>query len=177
MGKYVRTLSKSYIWGVDILILVILGTQDKVFPRLLENLEKLIENKVIKETVVVQAGMTKFESQYMEIFDFIPMDQFDGLIKKSDIIITHGGVGTILSCIRNQKKVIAVPRLSKYKEHENDHQLQIIEEFSKLGYIYSCIELEKLEQALKEIRQFKPKKYVSNNSKMIHLIENYIDNI
>lgn len=159
------------------MILVILGTQDKVFPRLLENLEQLIENRTIKKKVVVQAGTTKFESRYMEIFDFIPMDEFDELIKKADIVITHGGVGTILSCIRNKKKVIAVPRLSKYKEHENDHQLQIIEEFSKLGYIYPCLQLENLERALKEINKFKPKKYISNNTKMIQLIENYIDNI
>lgn len=159
------------------MILVILGTQDKVFPRILEALEKEIQKGIIKEDVVVQAGNTKFESKNMQIFDFISMDKFDELIRKADIIITHGGVGTILSCIRNKKKVIAVPRLSKYMEHENDHQLQIIEEFSKLGYILPCVDLNDLESILKEIKNFKPKKYVSNNNKMIKLIENYIDNI
>ena len=49
--------------------LVILGTQDKVFPRLLEAIEKQIELGNLKGEVVVQAGSTKFESKYMKIFD------------------------------------------------------------------------------------------------------------
>ena len=60
--------------------LVILGTQDKVFPRLLEAIEKQIELGNLKGEVVVQAGSTKFESKYMKIFDLIPMKQFDELL-------------------------------------------------------------------------------------------------
>ena len=56
-------------------------------------------------------------------------------IGKADYIITHGGVGTITDALKLGKKIIAVPRLSKYKEHVNDHQLQIIENFSEKGFI------------------------------------------
>ena len=41
MEKNEKTLPKSCILGVDILIFVTLGTQDKTFPRLLEAVEKL----------------------------------------------------------------------------------------------------------------------------------------
>ncbi|MEG0577027.1 MAG: glycosyltransferase, partial [Bacilli bacterium] len=77
------------------MILVTLGTQDKSFKRLLESIEKEITKGHIKEKVVVQAGFTKFSSKNMEIFDLIPMDKFDDLIKSCDILITHGGVGSI----------------------------------------------------------------------------------
>ena len=56
-------------------------------------------------------------------------------MSKASFIITHGGVGSIISSLKLNKKVIAVPRLSKYNEHVNDHQLQIIEDFDKQGYI------------------------------------------
>ena len=157
--------------------LVILGTQDKVFPRLLEAIEKQIELGNLKGEVVVQAGSTKFESEYMKIFDLIPMKQFDELLSKSDLIITHGGVGTILSALRKDKKVIVVPRLAKYQEHENDHQLEIVDSFSKLGYILPCKDLNELPNVLEQVKKFKPKKYVSDNHKMLNLIEDYIDNI
>lgn len=157
--------------------LVILGTQDKVFPRLLENIEKQIDLGNLKGDIVVQAGNTKFKSKKMKIFDFIPMKKFDKLLKESDLIITHGGVGTILSGLRNDKKIIAVPRLYEYGEHENNHQLEIVEEFAKLGYIIPCVDLDKLDESLNQVSNFKPKKYVSNNDKMVKLIEDYIDNM
>ena len=150
--------------------LVILGTQDKVFPRLLEAIEKQIELGNLKGEVVVQAGSTKFESKYMKIFDLIPMKQFDELLSKS-------GVGMILSALRKDKKVIVVPRLAKYQEHENDHQLEIVDSFSKLGYILPCKDLNELSGVLEQVKKFKPKKYVSDNHKMLNLIEDYIDNI
>ena len=102
------------------MILVTLGTQDKSFERLLKAVQKAIDEGYIKEKVVVQAGYTEFTSKDMEIFDFIPRDRFDELIEKCDILITHAGVGSILTGLNNGKKVIAAARLSEYKEHIND---------------------------------------------------------
>lgn len=159
------------------MILVILGTQDKTFDRLLKAIEKQIKLGNLEGDVIVQAGSTKYESKYMKIFDYIPMEQFDEYIKEADLVITHGGVGTILSSIRKNKKVIAVPRLSKYKEHENDHQLEIVSEFTKRGYIIPCYDLKKLDESIKKIKEFEPKKYRSNNRKMLNIIEDYINSL
>ena len=159
------------------MILVTLGTQDKKFTRLLEAIQKLIDKKVIKEKVVVQAGCSNdFKSKEMEIFDLIPMDEFDKLISECDILITHGGVGSIITGLKNNKKVIAAARLKKYGEHTNDHQLQIIENFAKEGYILSLNKFDELESILKNIKKFKPKAYKSNTSKFIKIIEKEIDN-
>ena len=158
------------------MILVTLGTQDKNFTRLLDAVQKQIDNGNIKEEVVVQAGCTKYESKDMKIFDLIDREEFSELISKCDLLITHGGVGSILTGLKNNKKVIAAARLAKYKEHMNDHQLQIIERFSESGYIVPLYNFEKLDKALKDIEKFKPKKYKSNTENMIKLIENYIDN-
>ena len=157
--------------------LVILGTQDKEFTRLLKMVEDEIKKGLIKGEVIVQAGQTKYKSNNMEILDLIPNTKFNKLIKEADLVITHGGVGSIISALKHNKKVIAVPRLSKYGEHVNDHQLEIVEEFSKLGYIKSAINKRELTKALEEIDSFEETKYKSNNNKMIKLIEDYIDNI
>lgn len=157
------------------MILVTLGTQDKSFNRLLDAIQKEIDNGNIKDKIVVQAGTTKYVSKDMEIFDLIDRDKFNELMSECDLLITHGGVGSILTGLKNNKKVIAVPRLAKYNEHINDHQKQIIEKFSEAGYILGVDNLEKLSDTLKKVKTFKPKKYISNTNNMIKIIENYID--
>ncbi|MBQ8132301.1 MAG: hypothetical protein IJ193_07410 [Bacilli bacterium] len=156
------------------MILVVLGTQDKEFPRLLEAVESCIEDGTIKDKVVVQAGQTKYESKNMEIFDLLPAPEFEKLMDEADVIITHGGAGTILSAIKKGKRVIAAARLEKYKEHHNDHQKQIIGEFADKGYILELKDFHKLDVMLKKAKTFKPKKFESNTDNMISLIEDYI---
>ena len=157
------------------MILVLLGTQNNSFERLLKEIENLIEKRVIKEEVLVQAGYTKYESKNMKQFDFIPEKEMEKLEEEADFIITHGGVGSILQSITKGKKVIAVPRQHLYGEHVNDHQKEIVELFNQKGYIIGVQEIEELEEAIRKIKQFEPKKYQQDNHKMLKLIENFID--
>lgn len=159
------------------MILVTLGTQDKDFSRLLKAVEKQIKKGNIKDKVVAQIGTTKYESDLMEIFDLIPANKFNKLMDECDILITHGGVGSILAGLKNNKKVIAAPRLSKYKEHVNDHQLQIIDKFVKEGYILGLKDFDKLDKVLKKTDKFKPKQYKSNTENFVKLIEDYLDSV
>jgi UDP-N-acetylglucosamine transferase subunit ALG13 len=161
------------------LILITLGTQDKKFYRLLEAVQAQIDNKNIKDEVIVQAGCScDFKTDDMKIFDLIPLDEFDELISKCDLLITHGGVGSIVTGLKNNKKVIAAPRLAKYGEHVNDHQLQIIENFEKSGYILGLNNFDELGKLIIKSKKFKPKKYNSNtenfNNKLEKIIGGYL---
>ena len=141
------------------MIFVTLGTQDKPFNRLLEAVQKQIDNKKIKD---------------MEILDLIPMEDFEKNISDCKILITHGGVGSIVDALKRDKIVIAAARLEKYGEHVNDHQLQIIKNFGDAGYIIPLDDFDKLDEALKLAKKFKPNKYKSNTKKMIKLVEELI---
>ena len=158
------------------MILVTLGTQDRSFKRLLEAIQKQIDNGNIKDKVIVQAGHTEFVSKDMEIFDLIDRDKFSELISECDLLITHGGVGSILTGLNNNKKIIAAPRLKEYNEHQNNHQLEIIEKFSDSGLIVPLYDFDSLDKVLKDIKKFKPQKFKSNTKNMIKLIEDFIDN-
>ncbi len=159
------------------MILVLLGTQDNSFHRLLEKIEELIEKEIIKDEVIVQAGHTKYQTDKMKIFDLISIQQLNNYEEKADLIITHGGVGSIISSIKKNKKVIAVPRKHQYKEHINDHQKEIVELFNQKGYIIGIDDVEELENALISVKDFIPKKYQTDNSKMLDIIEEFIEKI
>lgn len=157
------------------MIFVTLGTQDKSFTRLLQAIDREIEKGTIKEKVIVQAGYTKYESKNMEIFDLMSQDKFEELVDQCDLLITHAGVGSILTAIKKGKKVIGAARLKKYKEHTNDHQKQIVKEFSSQGYILELRDFNQLEKVLKKSKTFTPKKFESNTKNMIQLVEDFIE--
>lgn len=159
------------------MIFVTLGTQDKSFKRLLEAVQKQIDLGNIKEKVVVQSGYTEFESEDMEIFDYMLKDKFDEFLKTCDILITHGGVGNIMTGLEADKKIIAAARLAKYKEHGNDHQVQIVEKFAQEGYIINLSNFDELDKALKKAKKMKVKKYKSDTQKLINYLNDYIDHI
>ena len=144
------------------MVFVTLGTQKQSFKRLLDMVEN--SKELQNDEIIAQIGNTKYESKKIKCFDFVDSEKLDEYIKNAEIIITHAGVGSIFSGLHNDKKVIAVPRLKKYKEHINDHQLEICEEMTKEGYILSCLENEDLDEKIRKIRNMNLKKYETNEN-------------
>lgn len=157
------------------MILILLGTQKNNFNRLLQAVQDNIDNKIISEKVIVQAGCTKFNSKDMEIFDLIQIDEMNKLMDSANLIITHGGVGSIVGALKRRKKIIAMPRLKEYKEHINNHQEEIVSMFEQQGFIKSVNNTKELTDVLLDIENFNPKIYQSNTNNIIKLISKYID--
>ncbi len=151
--------------------LVTLGTQHQEFTRLLDYIEK----SDLKGEIIVQAGYTKYESKRMKIFDFISYDEMEKYIDKSDLVITHAGTGSIVMPLKKDKKVIACARLSKFGEHVDDHQVELVDVFYSEGYILKIDEDTSLNEVLKNIKDFKPKKFVSNTKKFIENLKQEIN--
>lgn len=158
------------------MILVMLGTQNNSFHRLLEEIQKCIDNNIINDEVIVQAGSTKFKTKDMKLYKIMSAKRLEEYVKQADFVICHGGVGSIVTALKHDKKVIAVPRQEKYNEHVNDHQVQIVEAFNMQGFIKGVTEIENLETAIKELPEFQPQPFVSNNAHILGIIEDFIEN-
>ena len=103
--EMLKNISKSSIWRFNIsMILVLLGTQNNSFHRLLEKMDELINKGIINEKVIVQSGYTNYESKNMRVFDLIPQEELERYQEQADLIITHGGVGSIVSSIKKRKE-------------------------------------------------------------------------
>ena len=159
------------------MIFVSLGTQDKQFPRLLKAVEQQIKKGNIKDEVIAQIGQTKYKSNYMKLYDFLNQNDFENYIKQCDILITHGGVGNILTGLNYNKKIIVAPRLSKYGEHTNDHQLQVAEKFFDDGYILKLDDFNRLNKLIEECKTFKPKHYKSNTKYFCECLKKELDKL
>ena len=122
-------------------IFIMFGTQDKRFDRLMD---AVLASKFVEENeVIMQLGYTTGEYQGVEYEQYYTEKDLLDQIEKADLVITHAGVGAIVSALKLKKRVIVVPRLGKYKEQNNDHQVQIMERYDKFGYIIPCTDLTK----------------------------------
>ena len=141
------------------MIFVVLGTHERPFYRLVKEIDKLALEGKIKERIIAQLGFTNYEfkAKNIEAYEYIPSDKFEKIMKKARIVITHGGSGTIMLAIRMKKPVIAVPRMAKFGEHADDHQLQIVKEMAKHGNVIAVYEIKNLMKAIKKAEKLKLK--------------------
>lgn len=156
------------------MILVTVGSQKFQFNRLLEEIDRLISNNIIKDKVFAQIGVSDYKPKNYEYVDFMSQDEFNKKLDQCDLVITHAGTGVIINAIKMEKKVIAIPRLSKYGEHVDDHQIQLIKQFEELNFIEPCYEIDNLEEKIKDIYCKKYNKYVSNTDKIVDSIKKFI---
>ena len=157
------------------MIFVTLGSQKFQFNRLLQEVDRLMETGVITDEVFAQTGYCDYIPKNYPYSQFLSREEFAARINAADIVITHGGTGAIIGAVKAEKKVIAFPRLAKYGEHVDDHQLQIIEMFRESNLIVGCMECSELEEALKQVETLTFAPYVSNTDRIIDSIEAFIN--
>lgn len=142
------------------------------FERLVTRMDEIAGK--MSEPVVMQIGETEYEPKHARYFKFISRDAMEELYRNARIIVGHAGVGTITKALEYNKPMILVPRLKKYKEHINDHQLEIAEELEKEGTTTVVYNIEDLESALKTVN-------VTNTYKienmLVESLKRYLDQI
>lgn len=142
------------------MIFVTVGNHDQGFDRLIAKMDEIAGK--IDEKVVMQIGYTNYKPVNAEYFSFI--DSFEEILRlnrDSRVVVSHAGAGSIVTALKQKTPVIAVPRLKKYNEHMNDHQLEIAHAMSDDKNITIVYNVESLENCLK-----------SN----FHFVEDYADN-
>lgn len=154
------------------MIFVTVGMHSQSFDRLIKKMDEIAGK--IDEEVIIQTGSSKYKPKNAKYFDFT--DNFENIIElnsKARIVVCHGGAGTIITALDAGKPVIAVPRLKKYGEHINDHQLELVDALSYNNKILAINNTEMLENALNSSFINSHKKL--DNKKMISSIKNYLD--
>ena len=155
------------------MIFVTLGTSDYPFTRLLKQIDDLIENNIVKN-ITVQCGNEDYQPKNFTIIKNLDKKEFNEYLKKAEVVITHGGIGTIIDCIKMGKKVIAFPRKAEYGEAKNNHQEQIINNLKNTGSILTG-KINDLAKLLEEVKTLKKIKLKSNNKNFNYQLCKIID--
>lgn len=146
------------------MIFVTVGTHEQPFNRLIKKVDQLVGEGSIDEDVFMQTGYSDYKPKNCEWLSFLSYQDMNGYMDKADIVISHGGPATFMQALSLGKKTIVVPRLEKYHEHVNNHQLIFARSVKKKGYDIDVVS--NIDQLLKRInlRDKKSGSIISNNS-------------
>ena len=157
------------------MIFVVLGTQKFQLNRLLQKLDEYVEQGLLTDEIYAQIGNSTYKPRHSAYKDFMDKKEFDATIARADLVIAHSGVGTIITAIHAKKPVVVFPRLAKYKEHVDDHQLDIARAFEMKKYVLCCYENDDLLEKINKCKDFQFDEYVSQQKQIIGIIKNFLD--
>lgn len=159
------------------MIFVAVGTQKFQFNRLLKTIDDLVEKGQLKGEVFAQVGHSDYVPRNYGFQDFLSKDDFQSCISRCDLLITHSGVATIISGLKLNKRVVVVPRLAKFGEHVDDHQLQIAKSFSEKNLVLMCGKNDNLAEIAERAETHTFAKYVSQRDLVSKTIREYLDTV
>lgn len=155
------------------MILVITGTVSRNFSRLIKEVDRIAGKT--DEELVVQIGDTSFRPQNVSYFRFASKEAMEELYRKARVVVSHAGVGTIMTALRYNKPIIVVPRRKEYGELWDDHQVEIAEELAREGKVTVVYDINELKEALNNAatKQVITKK----DNRLINSLREYINSI
>lgn len=163
------------------MIFVTVGTHEQGFERLVKEIDKLKEDGIIQENVIIQKGYTKYEPKFCETYDLIDYDKLQNYLSEARIIITHGGPASFIAPLSIGKTPIVVPRQKQFDEHVNDHQVdfvkQVVSRNNSLIPVYDIKDLKDKIVNYDEIVNEMGENYISNNKKFVEKLEMEIESI
>lgn len=161
------------------MIFVTVGNATQGFRRLLDAVDALGRNGFFEqEPVFLQTGNSRdFRSALYQYRPFLADEEFQRRMERADLIIAHGGCGTLLYAIRCKKVPVVMPRRKQYGEHVNDHQMQLVQALASEGRIVPAYEPWDLSAAIIEARRCNVQPARPAPSCMIELIAQAINEV
>lgn len=126
------------------------------FDRLIRTVAELKNSGVIPERIIAQTGIGGIRPEGIETHETLPFDRVQEILREADIVLCHGGTGSLITALREGCRVVAMPRLFERREHYDNHQAEITAAFAQRGLIAVANSPEELATALATVRNRSP---------------------
>lgn len=156
------------------MIFVCTGTQVYQFNRLLKALDELAAEGKIKDEIFAQIGASDYKPRHYAYKAFLSSDEFTAYQDRASLIISHGGTGALIGASKKGKNIIAVPRLGRFGEHTDDHQLQVVEVLEKEGYVRVVYDIKALGETIDEAIKAPICNPYNRESNVLSIIQDFI---
>lgn len=150
------------------MIFATVGTQ-LPFDRMINTIDKWNKKQGFRN-LFAQIGFGGYEPSSLGFAETLTPSQFANQIAKCKVIVSHAGMGTILTALELGKPIVIMPRLASLGEHRNDHQLATVENLRGISGIYIAENEKQLIQALDQVQLFD-----GGNSFSSHAQEDLLD--
>ena len=151
------------------MIFVTVGMHTKGFDRLLKKMDEIAHT--LEEEVVMQIGHTSFRPQNAKWFDFTTEAGIKEWCKKARVVVTQPAM-SILDAQEQGVPVIVVPRLKRYDEVIDDHQLDFARELEKESKVIAVYDVDELDKVLQK-PDLKPQE-LAKDKRLVNTLKKYI---
>lgn len=117
--------------------LVVTGSHGQPFDRLLRLADDAVGAGVLPGPALAQAGPSGYAARHMETVSMLPRDEIEAAVRRSAVVVAHGGAGFISLALRHGRRPLVLSRLKAHGEHLDDHQLATTRKLAELGYVVS----------------------------------------
>lgn len=163
---------ESSILGERSLIFVTVGSHYQGFDRLIKKMDEVAGS--IDEKVIMQIGHTHYKPTNSQYFEFLEYSKIKQLNNDARIVVSHAGVGSILTALKQKTHLIIIPRLKKYDEVLDDHQLEIARELSQNPNVTVLYDVEDLDKFLELDFSFAEE---CNDNRLVQFLKKYFSSI
>ena len=156
---------------------VSVGNATQPFDRLING---VISNMhLLPAPIYIQHGNSYLSNKNLDIntitaTKFLNMNQFESKIKECEILILHAGAGSSIHAIKSGKIPIIMPRLSKYGEHVDDHQLELALELDARKLAVILKDFNYLSEAILNLKTIFNLKKINSKSVLFEEIDNLL---
>jgi UDP-N-acetylglucosamine transferase subunit ALG13 len=126
------------------MIFVTIGTAEP-FDRLLRAVGEVDTD----EEIVVQAGPSTARPEGPTYVDYLPYAELVEKVRNSRVVVSHAGVGTILTVLAQGKRPVVVARQKRYGEAIDDHQDELARRLADEGLVVLLENPEELPEHLR----------------------------
>lgn len=156
------------------MIFVSVGTQ-LPFPRMIDIIDTWA-GQHRTEKIVAQIA-EKRALNYIEATDFLTANIFKKYISQADIIVSHAGMGNIITALEYGKPIIIFPRKAVLNEHRNDHQVATAKKFSNHPMVYVTEDFDSFTKVMQLASNLKTNKADRNKSNELIKLNNYLSGV
>lgn len=156
------------------MIFLAVGTQFG-FDRLVKVVDEAIEQGLVQDTVFAQIGPGSYMPKRMEYVVSLENEEFDKVLNSCDAMVSHAGMGNIALALKQGMPLLVMPRLKRFGEVVNDHQVDTARKFAELGHVLAAYDEGDFLEKIKQLKSFIPKKRENEVQKVIRRIEKVLN--
>ena len=154
------------------MIFVTTGTCDP-FDRLLQVVDCLGAG----ERLVVQHGVSPVRPRGAHCVAFLAYDELVAVVREARVVVTHAGVGSVLTALANGKRPIVVPRLAAQGDAIDDHQLEFARKIAGLGLVTLLEDPSDLPRLLASASSSGPPRAISPDRRLVSELRAYLADV
>ncbi|MFM9828584.1 MAG: beta-1,4-glucuronosyltransferase WelK [Sphingomonas sp.] len=141
------------------------------FPRLVALVDHAHKAGLLPDEVILQRGTGGSDIDGVRSVEGLPFNEIQALLRRADIVVCHGGTGSLITALREQCHVIAIPRSFERGEHYDNHQAEIVTAFAERGLIQSANTDAEFAAALANTKNRKTLRATTDPSALIAFLE------